>query len=278
MSFDSQYKDYLSINKDEFVRCLETKVLGHAVLEIHETVDSTSFRARKLAAAGAAEGSLVLAETQTAGRGRLGRAWHSPPGKNVYFSLILRPILPPEQIQLITLTAGLSAAEALTGIIGRSPDLKWPNDLLLDQKKIIGILAELELISPGAPYVVLGMGLNVNAGIDDIPPDLRDKAGSLFMATGEKYDRSLVLARLLSSLEKYYHLLIQGQAHRIIELYRRACNTLGTRVRVSSGPRVTTGLAVDVDDNGGLMVRPDGSDEVVVLNAGEVSLSGNRGR
>ena len=254
---------------------LQTAVLGRNLVEVHESIDSTNLRAWDLAQAGAAEGALVLAETQTSGRGRLGRVWHSPPGQGLYFSLVLRPDLSPESIPLLTLAAGLGAARAIEAVCGLAPGIKWPNDLTMGGRKVAGILCEMEIHpSQGGPFVIMGLGLNVNLEPSELPPELSDKAGSLYIAFGRGWDRTVLLARIFKEIEDSCGKLVSEGPEALVTEYRRFCETLGKTVVVSQGRESFTGLATDVDASGCLVVvKPDG--ERVKVNAGEVTLSGS---
>ncbi|MFH1091636.1 MAG: biotin--[acetyl-CoA-carboxylase] ligase [Pseudomonadota bacterium] len=251
---------------------LSTKVFGRRTIEIHDCIDSTNSRLKELALAGAEEGSLVAAETQTQGRGRLGRTWHSPPLYNLYFSLLLTELPPVESRPLVTLVAGLAAAEAVLMLTGRRPGLKWPNDLLLDGRKIAGLLAELDSSKAGREFVVLGVGLNVNLDYENLPPELKDQAGSLFMATGRRWDRIEVLAALLWHLENDLTALKEGRIDGLLRRYRTFCQTLGARVEIAQGADRIRGLAVEVDDCGRLVIECSDTGRLIQVNAGEVTL------
>ena len=253
---------------------LTSKVFGRSHLEVHRKIDSTNLRARELALDGAPEGAVVLAELQTAGRGRLGRAWHSPPGVNVYFSVVLRPVTPLEQSPLITLAAGLGTAEGIGAITGRTPDIKWPNDLLFDEKKTAGILLEME-VEPDRPvcrFAVLGIGVNVNLVERDLSSDPDLSAASVALATGQVWNRSLLLSGILAALEKHYFQLMRGDSEAILARYRQICHTLGRRITARQGRREMEGRAVDIDDSGHLVLERDNG-ERLALNAGEITLS-----
>ncbi|MBU2549153.1 MAG: biotin--[acetyl-CoA-carboxylase] ligase [Proteobacteria bacterium] len=253
-------------------RFLVTSVLGRPALEFHETIDSTNLRARELALAGGQEGTLVAAERQTQGRGRLGRAWHSPPGLNLYFSLILRPPLSPEHTTCLTLAAGLGAAEAIERITKRRPDIKWPNDLLISGRKICGILSEMEVRAGRADFVILGLGLNVNLGPEHLPPEIASLAGSLLIATGRPWDRAQLLAALLNGIEGAYFDLVRGRRAAILSRYREHCVTLGSMVEVAQGTTRRRGRAVDIDESGGLIVESLDDGRRITVDAGEVTL------
>ena len=251
---------------------LRTHVFGKGMVEIHDRIDSTNQRAIDLGRGGAPEGTLVLAENQSAGRGRYGRSWHSPSQTNLYLSIILRPDMESSVPSLITLAAGLGAVRALSEVTALPVRVKWPNDLILNNRKLAGILAELEVTGPGAPFVVLGIGVNVNIDADQWPKDLTEKAISLKTAMEKDADRSYVLAVLLNELEQEYMELKQGRTDELLNRYRRACITLNTKVTVVSATNSVTGIALDVDDQGRLMVQQPGQG-VLHLDAGEVTLS-----
>jgi len=249
---------------------LQTIVFGRPLIEIHQQIDSTNNRARALGLADVAEGALVLAETQTAGRGRRGRRWHSPPGLNLYLSLLLRPALPPDQTSFVTLAAGVGSAEAVQRLSGLGPSIKWPNDLLVGERKIAGILTEMETGPDRPSFVVLGVGLNVNLQAQEIPTELAERAGSLALAANRTWDRVEVLAVLLEEMERTYQELISGGQDRIIERYKHFCRTIGREVRIVQGEGAWEGRALTVDDRGALVVRRSTDDRIITVNAGEV--------
>jgi BirA family biotin operon repressor/biotin-[acetyl-CoA-carboxylase] ligase len=260
------------LSKQDITAHLHTRFFGQGLIEIHDRIDSTNRRAMDLGHAGASEGTVVLAENQTAGRGRYGRVWHSPPNANLYISVILRPDFGSPVPPLITLAAGLGAARGLSVVTGLNVGVKWPNDLILNKRKLAGILAELEPAGPHAPFVVLGIGVNVNIDKNQWPEDLAEKVISLKTALGREVDRSSALAALLNELENEYLELKQGQTAALLDRYRQACVTLNTEVTVSIADKKITGLAVDIDNQGRLMVRQSNGD-VIHLDAGEVTLS-----
>jgi len=264
--------DQAPLTAESIRRFLNTSVLGRAEIEIHAEIGSTNARARDLAQAGAAEGALVLAESQTAGRGRLGRSWHSPAGRNLYFTLVLKPPCAPPETALIPLTAGLAGAEAIGRLTGVRPDVKWPNDLRLGGRKIAGILSEMECRGPKVRFVVLGVGLNVNMTAEDLPPELAEQAGSLRLAFGRAFDRAQVLAAFLDGFEPRYRALLSGGRAEILEGYRRVCQTLGSRVQYALGNELVTGTAEEIDGQGNLLVRRETDGRMIRITAGDVSL------
>jgi BirA family biotin operon repressor/biotin-[acetyl-CoA-carboxylase] ligase len=218
---------------------------------------STSDEAARLGRAGAADGLLVVAERQTAGRGRLGRTWHSPPGDNLYFSLLLRPPIPAARVPPLTLLVGAVAAEVLVAA-GAAPRLKWPNDVLLPTpagpRKAAGILTEMATERDRVRHVVVGVGINVRG--DSFPPELAAIATSVQLATGRLLDRAHLLTALLNAFEPAYDTFIAaGPADALVRW--RAHAPLGSRCRIERDGLVVEGTAIDVDQEGALLVRDD---------------------
>jgi len=247
---------------------LRTERFGR-VAEGYATLDSTNRRALAWAEAGAPEGALVLAEHQTAGRGRLGRSWADVPGEGLLLSLVLRPALSPERMGLLPLAAGLAVAEALDGHAAPlAPTLKWPNDVLLGGRKVCGILAEGR---PGGahPFAVLGIGVNV--GQTAFPAELAERATSLLLATGRTPDRTALLADLLARLEARYEDLAAARHPAVLAAFAARMPPPGTPLAVhpATGGAPTTGTLDGLAPDGGLRLRtPEGA---VVLRAGEVT-------
>ncbi len=233
-----------------------------------DAVDSTNTRVRELGLNGAPDGTVVFAEEQSSGRGRLGRTWVSPRGRNVYASILLRSDLPADQLSQISLTAGLAACEA----VGQWCDarLKWPNDVLVGGRKVVGILAELESRSTER-FVVLGIGVNVNLQLSDLPPDLRDKAGSIAIAMGELISRSEVAGTLLSRIEARYDELRGVGFGRIAEEWGRRAEFVGKQIRVAEPGGIVEGEVVGLASDGALCLkRKDGQKHKVL--AGDVTV------
>lgn len=252
---------------------LTTRTLGRTLHLLNETT-STNAIALALAQEGAEHGTVVTAEVQTAGRGRLGRHWHSPAGENLYCSVILRKI----EIELqwrgmcwIPLVSAVAAARAVEAISGLTPALKWPNDLLLGARKLGGVLCESSgLGSKGGfdqhGFVIVGIGINVNTPRDAFPGDLRDIATSLAGETGRQFDRAALLAALLEALEHRYEALLAKQSTGVEEEYRKLCATVGRRVRIElAGGERMEGRADAILEDGSLrIVRDDAHAGVMV--------------
>jgi BirA family transcriptional regulator, biotin operon repressor / biotin---[acetyl-CoA-carboxylase] ligase len=253
---------------EEILHGLGTKTLRGPIYHF-ETTASTSDTAKSLGTRGAAEGALVVAETQTAGRGRLGRHWISPPGTGIYASLLLRPPLPPNELPQITLSTAVAMVRALTRAVGITPGIKWPNDLILKGKKLGGILTEMETESDQIRYLVVGLGLNVNTR--DFPPELTDTATSLFLEEGRSFSRVHILQTWLEEFEALYARFLAHGFPEILEEWKRHSVTLGKCVAVRQGLRHIEGLALEVADDGALLLET-ARGEVVRVTSGEITL------
>lgn len=229
---------------------------------------STNDLAKELGRQGAPEGTLVVAEAQDAGRGRLGRSWASPAGVGLYASLILRPLQPPAELPRLTLTAAVAAARALERTVGVSPGIKWPNDLLLHGRKLAGILTELETEAERIRYVVVGLGLNVNTPA--FPPELADTATSFFLTTGRTHSRLALLRAWLEDFEALYELFLSRRFPEILAQWQARTVTLGRPARVRQGEQEICGLAVGVDPEGALLLQVAGG-EIVRVTSGELA-------
>lgn len=248
---------------------LSTRYLGRRVLHF-PVLDTTMEVACREARAGAPEGLLVLAEEQRAGRGRYGRRWEAPFGSCILASLLLRPtFLPPERTFLLTALAALSMAEAVEEELGRPCALKWPNDVLLQGRKVCGILVEVEGTAAKLEWAVVGWGLNVNVDFRD--SELAGRAISLAEASGHPFPRLSLLAACLERMEAHYEALRAGQGEEIWAAWRSRLFMLGRPVEVISPEERFSGLALDVAPDGALLVRrADGRLERV--QAGDVML------
>lgn len=235
-------------------RGLQTRVFAREIHALEET-ESTNTQADRLACAGAPEGTLVVADRQTRGRGRQGRPWFSPPGTGLYFSLILRPPVDPSTSHYLVLLIGVASARAIQEIARAPVELKWPNDLQIRGRKIGGILLELNADLQGLRHLVAGIGINVTTRSEDFPRDFPGAAGSLLTETGAFVDRAELLRRLLLHLEtRYFRSLERGPAE-VLEEWTQLSTTLGKMIRVSCGGETVEGTAVGIDADGGLLVR-----------------------
>ena len=258
-------------NRQELETGMKTRYMGHPIYFYAET-DSTNNRIRQLAVEGATEGTLAVAEVQTMGRGRRGKQWSSPIGSGAWFSLLLRPDIPPAEASVLTLLGGLAVCRALEDISGMQPVIKWPNDILLNGKKLVGILTEMDCEMSQVHFVVLGIGINVNTKA--FPPELEEVATSLFLESGKTFSRKLVVQKTMERLEEYYDIfLAAGGFAPLLDEYRRRCVTLGREVTVLE-EKSFLATALDVTPEGELLVRRSDTGEEMVIYSGEVSIRG----
>ena len=239
-----------------------------------DSVDSTNTYLKTAARQGAPHGTVAVADCQTGGKGRLGRSFQSPGGVGVYLSMLLRPQCPPEELMHLTCAVGAAMCDALEQSSGLRPGIKWTNDLVYGRKKAAGILTELGM-SPEGLYAVVGIGVNCCLGPQDFPQELRDRATSLTMETGHPIDRARVAAAMMDALYRMdAGLLTQKEA--MLRRYKQDCVTLGKEISLVRGEQISHGLALDIGDNGDLIVRfSDG--HVGAVSSGEVSVRGMYG-
>ena len=243
-----------------------------APLEVAASLPTTMARAAELAAAGSPEGTTVLAEEQTAGRGRLGRTWVAPPGSSLLLSVVLRPALPREAVWLTVAAAGVALAGAVEAVAPGAAQvgLKWPNDLELGGRKAAGLLAEAHLDGERLRWVVLGMGVNVTQEAGDLPAEVADRATSVAIAAGGPVNRAGLLAAWAERFLAGYQRLTAGEPGPLLAAYRERLVTLGRRVRADRvGAEPLVGTAVDLTGTGGLVIRTDAGAGVELL-AGDV--------
>lgn len=251
------------LNLDALESALNTRTLGRRLVYLTSTT-STMDVARREAEADAPEGTVVIAEEQTAGRGRFGRAWASPAGKNLYLTVLLRP--PIDRLRLLSMAAPLAVAQAVQATTGLEPSIKWPNDVLLDGRKLSGALIENELSGGAVRYALIGIGVNVNFDVASTP-EIAAIATSVQAALGRPISREQLLAALLNQLEALY----ESDREAIYAAWRARLDTLGREITVSLSGEHFTGVAENVDEQGNLLLRlPDGS--LLTFEAGEVTL------
>ncbi|NPV45181.1 MAG: biotin--[acetyl-CoA-carboxylase] ligase [Firmicutes bacterium] len=249
---------------------LKSRIIGSEV-KYYSKIDSTNTEAKKLAQMGGKEGTVVIAEEQTGGRGRRGRAWNAPFGMGIWVSVILRPQISPVGASSLTLVAAVASAKAVRNVTGLPVKIKWPNDLMLNSKKVGGILTELSAEIEVVNFIVVGIGINVNN--ESFPEELREIATSLKIeqAGKEKLDRVQLLCELLHRFEEGYSAFIAGRQKEILKQWKGLSDTLGNIVRVIGPSSIIEGRAVDLDETGALLVeKEDGSVERII--SGDVSL------
>lgn len=231
-------------------------------VEWHAVIDSTMRRAAALAREGAPSGAIVGADEQTAGQGRLGRSWHSPPGGGLYFTMILRPRLGAADLPLVTLALGLAVADSVQMFTGLPCDLRWPNDVLANGRKLAGILTQMQ---DGA--VLAGVGLNVNQ--PDFPPDLRPIATSLILETGTEHDKHFLLRAIAGNIESHLQILESSGAAAILRLFASASSYVaGRRVAVELPTGEVRGVTAGLTPAGYLLLRTDAGEEITVTAGG----------
>lgn len=264
--------DILSAGELQFN--LETSILGRKIF-CFESIDSTNSYAKKIAAEGCEDGTVVIADVQTAGRGRLGRTWDSTGGKGIWMSVVLRPSGSLEDVQIITLAASVAVVNALKGAVGVEAGIKWPNDIILKGKKVCGILTEMSSEIDRINYLVIGIGVNVNHNPEDFPESLRDSATSLksHSADGFILERSQIIKRILVELEVIYKKVLNGSIPEIVQAWKRYSVTLGREVKLKIKDCEHVGVAKDVTADGKLVVScNDGIVREVM--SGEVQVRG----
>ena len=240
----------------EIRAALGTSVMGREIFPFGR-VTSTNDIAFSLARAGSPEGTLVIAEEQTRGKGRLGRDWHSPPGLGLWFSLILRPDISAHESSTVSLAVALAVAGVMRDAYGIDARIKWPNDVLVGSRKICGILTEAEFRDGGVEFVVVGTGVNVLHAEDDFPADLRAIATSVSIESQSAVSRVDVISRLLGSIEIRYRELCRDGFGAIRKEILPLSSLLGKMTRVVTSGGVVEGVATDIDETGALVIRGD---------------------
>lgn len=256
--------------KEELESRMNTEWAGHPV-HFFQELGSTNIQAKLEAEGGAAEGTLVVADMQTAGRGRRGRSWNSPAGTNVYFTLILKPVYEPDKASMVTLVMALAVAEGIFGTCGLKAEIKWPNDVVVNGRKVCGILTEMSAEDGVINHVVIGVGVNV--GLQEFPPEIAS-ASSLQAECGWEVSRTELLANMMKSFEKYYESFRQdADLSGILTQYNSLLVNRDREVRVLDPKGEFGGIARGIDDRGKLLVeREDG--RIAEVYAGEVSVRG----
>jgi BirA family transcriptional regulator, biotin operon repressor / biotin---[acetyl-CoA-carboxylase] ligase len=258
------------INAAKLMQGLQTKTLGR-VLRIYDVVDSTQNIAHSLVRQGAIEGTLVLAEQQNAGRGRMGRNWFSPKGKGVWMSLILKPTISMQFTPQLTLLAAVALCRAIQAHIPHQVGIKWPNDLLINGRKISGILLESSAEDERLNYVIAGIGISVNLSPEDYPDELRLKSTSLYIEKGQLVEREQLICDILLQLEVMLELYAQQGFAPIRSLWEALTISLHKPIRIQTAKGWVEGVANAIDEMGALRVTlPDG--EIIKLYSGDIEL------
>jgi BirA family biotin operon repressor/biotin-[acetyl-CoA-carboxylase] ligase len=253
----------------EIKKRLKTKILGKDILS-YRTLGSTNQLGFRLAESGVGEGTLIVADEQTKGRGRMGRGWYSPPKLGLWMSLILRPEIPPFKAPGLSICAGLALAQAIGGLTGMDARIKWPNDCLVNDRKVGGILLELSAELDRINFVIVGIGVNVNHLSKDFPKKLSSIATSIRMEWGREVSRIKLLTLFLKKFEAIYLDFKKNGLVPQRQLIKKFSSLLGKKVVVKFGKEKIEGVAEDIDDNGSLVIRTRKGERVV--RAGEVTV------
>ncbi len=270
-----QSSPYWIMARMEFdAKALQSRLTGRKIgcpLHYRETVDSTNRVAMGLAREGAPEGTVVLADRQTAGMGRLQRAWQSPPGCNIYISVILRPAVAPQEASQITILAGVAAAEAIASICPAGVGIKWPNDVQIRGRKVCGILTEARTDKWGIDSVIVGIGLNVNIKSENFDPGYRDTSTSLREETGREHSREDMAFLLCERLERWYETFLHAGFAKVREEWLTRSDMAGKRVRVLFRDEVQEGVVEGIDRDGALLIA-NGQGDVRRITAGDATI------
>lgn len=254
-----------NLDSDEIAARLGAALVGRRLVCLKET-GSTNSDAFRLAEEGAPEGTVVVAEAQTGGKGRRGRAWSSPAGVNLYCSVILRPGVMPHEAPQLTFLSAVAVARTIERVTGLLPEIKWPNDVLMGGRKVAGLLNEMSAETDAINFVILGLGVNLNMTLAQFPHDLRHPATSLFLESGQRVDRTGFAATMLNELDGLYADFVAHGFDPVREEWRSRCNARGREVVVSdAGSEVVRGMFNGIDGDGALLVRlPDGRIERIL--------------
>ncbi len=258
------------MTESEIQARLTTRILGKK-LYVFDSVDSTNARAKTLALEGAGEGTLVIAEDQTAGRGRQGRPWFSEKGKNLTFSVILNPAVPPARLGILSLCAGLAVADAIQTTTGLTPECKWPNDVMLNARKVSGILSETVLRRGNIHALVVGIGINVNQSTFAL--ELNDGATSVCLAAERTIDRLQLLSYVVDRLEFWYEKFVAEEYYAILKAWSVFCKMIGRTISVNHRGTHLSGLARGIAEDGSLLFQTNGRE--MKLSAGDVTILRN---
>ena len=251
-------------------KILAGKLIGHKI-HFYQEIGSTNDEAYQLGTAGSPEGTVVIADSQTKGKGRLQRVWHSPSGSNIYTSIILRPNLKPDRAPQISILAGVAVAEIMDNFCPGMVNLKWPNDVLLNGKKVCGILAQMKTSASRVDFIILGIGINVNINYNQLPQDIKNTATSLAIETGRKISRQELIISLYENLAKWYKKLIADGFSTVKEKWLSMAPMIGKRVQIVSGDEVISGKALGIDEQGSLVLLTVG-DKKIKVSAGDATI------
>jgi BirA family transcriptional regulator, biotin operon repressor / biotin---[acetyl-CoA-carboxylase] ligase len=258
------------LDADKIQNDLNPLRLGTKIF-VFDAVESTNDLARKYLEEGALEGQVLIAESQTRGRGRMGRSWVSPPGTGIYMSVLLKPQILPQRLPQLTLMAGLGTVQAVNEFSSQKAQLKWPNDILLNGKKLSGILSEYHTTQNGGNAVIIGIGVNANHSQNDFPEILRPTATSLRIENENPVDREALATALIRHLDQEYDAFLRGKNPNVIKKWTDHSDMFGKNISVTKGESVIHGTALGLDSQGRLLMRIKNGEEMA-FDSGEVSL------
>lgn len=260
----------LSIGEIRKSLSVHSTTIGKEII-FFETVGSTNTAAMEFAAKGYPDGTVVIADAQTRGKGRLGRTWVSPPGRNLYMSIILKPEIPPRDATVLTLMSAVACTSAIKKLTLVPVSIKWPNDLIVRNKKLGGILTEIRADMDRIITAIIGIGININLETEDMPDDIKTLATSIKLETGESHSRTIFAVEILKEIDKWYDTLIKLGKKTIIEEWLQLSSTIGQTVKVTTGDAVITGIAEGIDSEGVLILKlPDAS--LKKISAGDLTI------
>ncbi|MDI6802190.1 MAG: biotin--[acetyl-CoA-carboxylase] ligase [Thermodesulfovibrionales bacterium] len=250
-----------------------TKIIGREII-FYDSLVSTNITATELAERGYADGTVVISDCQTGGKGRLERKWLSPPGKNLYMSIILRPEILPRNASMLTIISAVSSAIAIRRLSNIHVSIKWPNDIMVSEKKLGGILTEMKADMDRLHHAIIGIGVNINMDISDMPDDIKQIATSLKNETKTSLSRTELAIEILKELDKWYSILLKTYKGKedigiIIKEWSRLSSTIGQKVKVTAVNKVFTGIAEGIDEDGYLILKLS-NNSLKKISAGDV--------
>lgn len=257
--------------KEAVCSAFKGEIIGREIIYLESTASTMDTAIEIGSQRNDPDGIVVIADSQTGGRGRLGRCWISPPGVNLYFSVLLKPAMPLKELSLITLAAGVAVASAIRKYTGLRAEIKWPNDILIKGKKAGGILTESRAEGDRVRLLVLGIGINVNMPLNLLGSDIEGASTSLKSETGTSVDRAGLFSAILSELENYYKILLNGDKRALINEWLSLNSTIGKSIRVQNCHMVLSGVAEALNDEGELILRL-ASGETKTVSAGDVTI------
>ncbi|RZD14727.1 MAG: biotin--[acetyl-CoA-carboxylase] ligase [Candidatus Acidulodesulfobacterium ferriphilum] len=268
---DMNYIDIFEIKKN-----LKGSFIGKNIY-YEEKVDSTNTLARELSAKGVKNGSVVISDYQEKGRGRNGKIWTSPCGCNIYMSIILKPKFSPEVAQGMTILAAVSVADAIAEVASLKPQIKWPNDILIDSKKVSGILTEMSTQNMIIEHIIVGIGINVNAEENDIEDGIKNIATSLLIESKKTdgftglLNRNKLITSILNKFDKYYEMFLSTGLSSVLQYYQKYFNMIGKEIEINIKDKRVKGQVVGIDSKGALLLKT-GENELEKVVSGEIYL------